>query len=102
MDSGTAAQWGGVILSVVAIFIAWVNRRTDAIRAVETRLDRHDVRLQKLESEMQHLPDQGSVHGLQLAMTELKGQMAVIIERVGPIKAIAERLQDVMLEGGHK
>jgi len=96
------AQWGGVILSLAAIAIAWVNRRTDSIRAMEQRQDRHDLRLQKLESDMGHLPGKDSIHKLELAVASLHGQMDVVIERVGPIKAIAERLQEVMLEGNRK
>ena len=40
------------------------------------------------------------MHELQLSMVEMKGQLAVIVERVAPIKAIAERLQENMLERG--
>jgi hypothetical protein len=102
MDWGTAAQWVAVILSLAALAIAWVNRRSDKITAIEQRQDRHDARLQKVEADMSHLPDTTLVHGLQLSMVKMEGQMAVIIERVGPIKAIAERLQESMLEGNRK
>jgi hypothetical protein len=33
-------------------------------------------------------------------MVELKGQMAVVVERVGPIKAVADRMQELMLTEG--
>jgi hypothetical protein len=102
MDSGTIAQWGAVGLSLVAIAISWINRRADAIDALERRQDRHDARLQKVEADMAHLPSVDSIHKLEVSMTEIKGQLAVVSESVRPIKAIADRLQDAIIEGVHK
>lgn len=102
MDWGTAAQCGGVVLSLAAIFIAWVNRRNDAIKNAEDRLDRHDQRIQKVESEVAHLPGKDLVFTLQLSMAELKGQMAVVVERVGPIKAVADRMQEMLMTEGSR
>jgi hypothetical protein len=60
----------------------------------------HEKRLVELETTVEHLPDGDTVHELQLSMVEMKGQLAVIVERVAPIKAIAERLQETFLEHG--
>ena len=102
MDSGTFAQWAAVAMALVALVISAVNRRAERIGKVEERLEGYDLRLQKAEGELAHLPGKDSVHKLELAMANLHGQMAVVIERVGPIKAIADRLQEVMLEGARR
>ncbi len=89
-------------VSLIALGVAAANRRAERIKAIESRIERHDLRIQKTEGELAHLPGKDSVHKLELAMADLHGQMAVVIERVGPIKAIADRLQEVMLEGARK
>ncbi len=60
--------------------------------------NKHETRLAKLETEVGHLPGNEAVHELRLSISEMRGQLAVIVERVGPIKAIAERLQETFLE----
>lgn len=122
MDSGTMAQWGAVTISVLALAVAWVNRRTDKIEALDKRLqalssevatlpahdivesmdrrqDRHDTRLQKVETELAHLPSKDTTHKLELDIARISGQLEVVIESVRPIKEIARRMQDAMLEG---
>jgi len=117
------AQWGAVVLSLAAIVIAWINRRTDKIDGLETRIqqlesdvagqpsvdvieaidkrqDRHDTRLQKVETELAHLPSKDTTHKLELDIARISGQLEVVIESVRPIKEIARRMQDVLLEGG--
>ncbi len=62
--------------------------------------NKHETRLAKLETEVAHLPGSDAVHDLRLSIMKMEGQLAVIVERVGPIKAIAERLQENFLEHG--
>lgn len=102
MDWGSMPAWIADAVSVAALVVALNGRRSDKAEAAEKRLDLHEGRLQKIEADMVHLPGKDSVHGLEMAMQEMKGQMAVIIERVGPIKAIAERMQEVLLEGAKR
>jgi hypothetical protein len=88
---------GALALSVYAILTA--RNRRDVGELIDTK-NRHETRLAKLETEVAHLPGVQTVHELQLSMTEMKGQLAVIVERVAPIQAIAERLQENLLEHG--
>lgn len=109
MEPGTLAQWGSALAGWTALAISvWtaVSKSRDAkvvnvaksLDAQKDRLDRHERRIASMEADMRHLPDHRTFNQLQLDMSELKGQLAVVVERVGPIKAIAERLQEVMLE----
>lgn len=103
MDWGTAAQWGALVIAVIAFVRGEVRVQDkdfrDSMKAIDRRIETNETRVGRLESEIAHLPGKDSVHGLEMAMQEMKGQMAVVIERVGPIKAIAERMQEVLLEG---
>ncbi len=106
MDWGTAAQWGAFIVAIIALVRGEMRAHDKSYRSdittLDSRIENVSTRVGSIESEMHHLPGKDSVHGLEMAMQELKGQMAVIIERVGPIKAIAERMQEVLLEGARK
>ena len=92
-----AGSISAVALSLYAA--ATARNRRDVGELRESR-DDHESRLTKLESTVEHLPDGDTVHALKLAITEMKGQIDVIVERVAPIKAIAERLQETFLEHG--
>jgi tetrahydromethanopterin S-methyltransferase subunit B len=102
MDWGTTAQWASVGLALTALIIAWLNRRTDAVEKLEKRVEGCERGITKVSGELEHLPGKDLVHTLQLAMTEMRGQMDVIAERVKPIQAIASRMQEAMLEGARK
>jgi hypothetical protein len=92
-----AGSISAVALSLYTLMTA--RNRKDVGNLQDASTD-HENRLTKLESTVEHLPDGDTVHELQLSMVEMKGQLAVIVERVAPIKAIAERLQETLLEHG--
>lgn len=92
-----AGSISAVALSLYAA--ATAHNRRDVAELRETSVD-HEKRLTEVETTVKHLPDSDTVHELQLSMVEMKGQLAVIVERVAPIKAIAERLQESLLEHG--
>lgn len=76
-------------------------------RANARRLDEHAARLQghgdrlsALEMAQREGPSRQDFHDLDLRMTRLQGAMEVLTERLKPIEAISERLQEVMLERG--
>ena len=91
------AAVGAFLLSLYTLLTA--RNRKDVTELLDAK-NRHENRLAKVEIEVSHLPGAQTVHELQLSMTEMKGQLAVIVERVAPIKAIAERLQENLLEHG--
>lgn len=58
-----------------------------------------DGRLSAVELTMRDMPSRKDFHELDNQMTALSGQMAVLNERLKPIEAISDRLQDVLLNG---
>lgn len=61
-----------------------------------------DSRLNAVEITMREIPNRSDFHSLDKKMTVLEGNMAVLMERVRPIEAISERLQELLLEQGRK
>lgn len=66
------------------------------------RLQSHGDRLSALEIATREMPKRKDFHDLDLRMTKLGGAMEVLTERLKPIEAISERLQELMLEQGRK
>lgn len=61
-------------------------------------IDVHDSRIQQLENEMKHLPDRDQTHRLELAVQKLTGQMETLDERLKPVAAISNRLQEFLID----
>lgn len=52
----------------------------------------------RVEAEMKHLPDRGVVTRLELALAELGGAVGRLDERLKPVAAMADRIQEAMIE----
>jgi Protein of unknown function (DUF2730) len=76
------------------------RRNATRLDEMNGRLDRHDHRLQSLEQEMRAMPSKDDMHKVQLSLGRLEGQFAVLNERLAPVKAISERMQELMMEQG--
>ncbi|SCM75427.1 conserved hypothetical protein [uncultured Pleomorphomonas sp.] len=57
-----------------------------------------DERLSRLETEMDHIPNKESLHRVDLTLTELRGEIQVLTERLKPVAAISDRLQEFLIE----
>lgn len=49
-----------------------------SITSMNKRVDDHDRRIQSVEGELRHLPDQEAVHELKLAIVELQGTVRAL------------------------
>jgi hypothetical protein len=66
------------------------------------RMDRHEARLQSLEQEVRSMPSKDDMHKVQLSLQRMEGQFALLNERLAPVKAISERMQELMLDQGNR
>lgn len=72
--------------------------RDRRIQSDTARIDELEDRLLRMESNFQHLPDKDVSHRMELAIQEMKGELGMITERLKPVAAISERLQEFLLE----
>ena len=100
--------WLGVLSLILSLGTAlWVlfsgPSRKNATRLDDHagRMNRHEARLQSLEQEVRSMPSKDDMHNLQESLTRMEGQFAVLNERLAPVKAIAERMQELMLDRGN-
>ncbi len=64
---------------------------------VETKLVDHDRRIQGVENELRHLPDKDTVNKLQVDMTDLKGQIAIIAKSSEATERATRRVEEFLL-----
>jgi septal ring factor EnvC (AmiA/AmiB activator) len=112
MEPGTIAQWGSALISLLSLTVAVIavissSRKgwEEKIAKVAENLKEHveqtsglNDRVTKLERDIEHLPDNAVTHRLELALSELRSDVAVMTERLKPVAAISDRLQEFLLE----
>lgn len=102
-------SWLPVGASLLALGTAAWNMISSPARAVDARLSKvadqvadHATRLGHVEETLEHLPDRDSLHRMQVSLTELNGRIEVLTERLKPVAAISDRLQDYLIEQARK
>ncbi|WP_411037620.1 DUF2730 family protein [Shinella sp. BYT-45] len=120
MDLSIIMPWIGAALSIIAlatqlktIFTSGEKKLDERVTKVETKMVDYDRRVQALESDLKHLPDRETTHRIEMTMAKiigrldaqdaaLAGRFEAMDERLKPIQAIGERLQDVLVEQARK
>lgn len=70
---------------------------------VEVLLKKVDVaedNITRITGELKHLPDKDVTHRLEMAISEMRGEVRGLTERIQPIAAVADRVQEYALEKG--
>ncbi len=94
------------ILSIVALAFTWWRTRDRNIEARfkehAERLDRHSNRIDLIDHTLRDMPQRQDLHNLQITLVQIEGQLGRMEERLKPVAAIAERMQEVLIERGGK
>ncbi|MDJ1463422.1 MULTISPECIES: DUF2730 family protein [Nitratireductor] len=90
--------WLSLAALVISIGTSVTTFLTSGAKHNAQTLAQHDKRIQKLENQLEHLPDSGSAHRLELAIERLNGRIETLDERLKPVAAISERMQELLLE----
>lgn len=88
---------GGTIWNIVS---KPGSKALEEVEKVAEKVETVEERVAVLEAEMQHLPDRETTHAMELAFRDLKGEVAVLVERIGPIAKTSERLQEFLISQG--
>ena len=103
-DYAVALAGPAVALALGAWSIVQSRRKANAdqLAAVVRRVDAGEDRLIRIEEVLEHMPDRETTHRLELSIAKVQGDIEVLAERMRPIAAISERLQEVLLEEGRR
>lgn len=68
------------------------------VAAVQAEYNMVKDRVVKLEADMAHLPDKDVTHRLEIALSDMKSEVGKLTERMKPIAAMADRIQEAMVD----
>ncbi|MGD9769474.1 MAG: DUF2730 family protein [Pseudolabrys sp.] len=75
-----------------------IKADTATVATALARIDALEDRVTRTESDMRHMPDKDSTHRLEITISELRAEVGRLSERMQPIAAVANRIQEAMLE----
>jgi hypothetical protein len=101
--------WIAVVISAASLlYTIFIGRKKDTeekfkaydirLGAVAGKLDVVEEKVTIVQNDLKHLPDKETTHRLELSIHEMRTEMRGLTERMKPIGAMAERMQDAILE----
>jgi len=103
-EIGTVLGIASTVVALSSALYTWLTSRSKAnADTIEALKDEHTTlreRVQKLESEIIHLPDKDSVHRLELHVTEMSGSIGRIEEQFKGVSRTVNRIDDFLMKAG--
>jgi Protein of unknown function (DUF2730) len=97
--------YGSPVIEIATIAVLFLNLWIASkfatkleMETVKTRIDKVEDGLASISADISHLPDKASFQRMQIDMTEMRGDLKVLNERIKPLAHITERLQEFLLE----
>ena len=104
MTASEISQYLGLALAVIALlahaksfFSSGEKTLSARMDKAESKLIQDDRRIQAMENELRHLPDKDTVNKLQIDMTDLKGQIAIIAKSSDATERATRRVEEFLL-----
>lgn len=69
---------------------------------VERRVERHSNQITGLSQQVNSMPGHSALHQMELSITRMEGNISILSERLIPVAAIAEKMQEMMLQQGKR
>ncbi|UTO29298.1 DUF2730 family protein [Bartonella harrusi] len=102
LDISVANGWLSLLLSIIAICGVLKAYFSSGAREMLKDIVLLKERVQKLETEMDFLPDRDGLQRLEVNMERLNGRLNTLSAQLQPVAAIGERLQEFLLENAKK
>lgn len=78
------------------------KKLAERMAKAEATLINHDRRIQKVENNIEHMPDRETTHRLEITLERMLGRLDTMDEKLKPIAATNTRLQEYLLENSEK
>lgn len=93
-----------ILVALCAIFYSWLTARSrgnqKGLKNLEEKVNGIDRRVAKIEGEMEHLPTKDGQHRLELAMSDMAGDMKKMTEALQGTKNTVARMETVLMDRG--
>lgn len=118
VELSAVAPWAAVLIAAVSLAYTIVSSRSKKIDekieelkpwiesksskehtdVLQKKVELIDKRVTTVESELRHLPDKDTTHRLEVALKDLGGEVVRLSERIKPVAAMADRIQEALVE----
>ncbi|KAA6405657.1 DUF2730 family protein [Candidatus Tokpelaia sp.] len=105
-DIAVIGAWVAFILSVISLaglikshFTGGTKENTEAIKELDSKHDKLDKRVQKVETELKHLPNKDDFTKLAVSFAEMKGDIKVMSHAAKSTERSTRRMEDFLLGG---
>lgn len=93
-------NWLALGIAGVTAIYTWLTRRDDQsasrFTGIEARMEHVETRMTSIETRVEDLPGRADYHQLSLQIGDIAGQIAVLAERIKPLAATIDRVQDYL------
>lgn len=69
------------------------------VEDAKVRIGQLEHDLHRLRDRLDQMPNTGALHQLELSLARMEGNLKILNERMTPIAAIADKMQELMLHG---
>lgn len=91
----------GGLLGIISIIYTWITARSrvngEEIKVLRELSVEASRRMDRLEKDIEHLPDRNQAQTMQVELAQMSGEIKLLAERLKPVAAISERLQEFLL-----
>lgn len=118
IEFGALASWLSVITSLGTLVFVTITYRSgcnerrvaevegkvetkaskDHVASLAAKIDVVEDKITRMQSHLEHMPDKDTTHRLELAIGEMRTEMRGLSEKVKPISAMADQIQEAILE----
>lgn len=109
LDIAPLIYWAAGIVTLLNLAnMVWMimsgpaKKLGERIDGQSLRLTDHDQRITALEQSMRSLPVKDDLHGVQLALSEMRGDLREMRAIMGRMETIVTRHEDHLLDGGKR
>lgn len=88
--------------TVWTVFSGPSRKNATRIEAMEAQLTALEGSHQRLRDRVDGLPNADMMHRLELSLARMEGHIDRLDERLKPVAAISERMQEILIEQGRK
>lgn len=95
-----------ILVSLASTFYLWVTAGSrgneKGLKELGDKVGAIDMRVAKIEGEIQHLPTKESQHRIELSISEISGDMKQMAEAQKSTTMTVRRMEDVLMKRGNE
>lgn len=107
MDAGFLKEWLGAISLVIALggtVYAWLTSKSkvneEHLKRIDAVINDHDRDLDRIKSDLNHLPAKDDIVEMKLALAEMKGALGRQEESMSGVTRTVRRMEEFLMKGG--